>query len=540
MAINFLRRLFNLKVKNSNAFRRFDRSIPLTLSSVNRQRNMPDSVRRKASTELTDTYYGFGLPYLRDRIKETIKNSAVKQEMFNIAVALPLLKKFMDSISRVYTTNPIRRFYDKDGKQIVDDLEEFQDSKNYNKNPKLYKKLTELYNEEVEATLKQAESLTNLLNTTIYKVITTEQNKTKIVFIENDIVQINQQESDATKAKDIVFIKDQYDSVLNLYEPYTLEMWNSEVKIVPIEDDELSAGEEREETTVNEASLEAEKLFGYKQIGYAFAPFVVFRSGIPSGSFWDNKDDDVVQYIKAINMSLTELRYLVRYASFGLKYTVNIKVPKDGVLDPQGIIQFGADSSGAPGSDNSKNWDIGEFDNSGRIKEVIDSIVFNMKMLFNMYNLPLDSLISSNSVRSAENKEMDNEELFDYVNKQREIWNLNEQHLFKVLMSVYNRDNKDNIPVGITLQVNFEELETKEKVNADWVTEIENNVSSYLDWLKEKNPDLDREELQRLFEDNKNINDVVEEENEEGDDDKTDKTNVKSVTKKETKISKTD
>ena len=36
--------------------------------------------------------------------------------------------------------------------------------------------------------------------------------------------------------------------------------------------------------------------------------------------------------------------------------------------------------------------------------------------------------------------------------------------------------------------------------------EIQNNVRTYIDWLSELNPDLDRDELMRLFEENKSIN----------------------------------
>ena len=89
-----------------------------TLHSVDRQRNISEENRRTYATELLDSYYGFGLPYLRGAIEKSFKSKITQNAMKNLAVELPLLNKFMREISRVYLVNPTRRFFI-DGKEIL-------------------------------------------------------------------------------------------------------------------------------------------------------------------------------------------------------------------------------------------------------------------------------------------------------------------------------------------------------------------------------------------------------------------------------------
>lgn len=478
---------------------------PITLVSVNRQRNMTDEVRRRYATEQLDSFYGFSIPYLRWLIDTQINNRTIAIEMKSLAIALPLLKKFISSISRVYAQSPVRTFF-MDGKQIVSELpSKISDESKFILNKKLLDILNSFYNKDVNASIKEAEQLTNLLKTTIYKVITDENNMIRIKFIPNDTVQICQDVTDPNITNDIAFIRDDFSNDRTfLRNTRVLEQWSQETKRIPLEKDG-QVDKDTLETSPNEAANEANKLFKTKRIGSAFAPFVVFRESDPANTFWNLKEADTFDFIKSINMSLTELRYLIRYASFGLKYIINAKMDNTSSIDPTGFISF---QSSSRRSGDSGNIQVGEFDNKGRIKEVIESIIFSLKMLYDSYNLPFDSLISTNSRASAESKQMDNEELFAFINSQRDVWSVNEKDLFKVMQAVHNRDNTNNVPKGIEIRVNYEEHKTQEKLAEDWMIDIQNNISSVLDWISAENPDLNRDEVQRLFESNVSINSV--------------------------------
>lgn len=549
--------------KRKNGKETIVESQTVTLTPVTRKKLLQENVRRVYATELLDTYYGFGKPYLEDLIRTTITSKNIQQQMLLIARSLPLLKFFTNSISRVYSTQPERKFY-LDGKEIIKTPKEViekqakekelkkqqknlgqengqsqvvkkeipqtdkQSSEVANENEEqpfnqllnedkfyyddeLYEVLSNLYNDEVIIAIKQAEKLTNLLNTTVHKVVTNEQGKIRMVFIPNDSVQVQPDYSDLTKAAQLAFVQDVIQDGTGMQKVITvLENWSKDKKMIP--NNGVQKENPDEEGFENEAALKYEELFGTKECGAAFAPFIVFKDTSKGTDFWDVKDKDVIDYIKSINMSITELRYLEKFTSFGLKYTVNIKLPTDGKLDPSGVWQLAVENNSVPGSETGKNWDIGEFKNEGKIDEVIRAIIFNMKMLFSMYNIPLDALVSTNSRSSAESKEKDNQQLYNEINSQRDIWNLNEQNAFKVFQAVWNRDNDYQIPKGIEMTVDYEEKASTEKVAEDWITEIQNNISTAIDWLADKNPDLDRDELMQLLKSNKAINDEQKEE----------------------------
>ncbi len=510
---NFFTKKFNLGKTKEGKGRTVCTSTLLTIESVTRQRNMTDEARRRYATEQIDSFYGFSLPYLRGLIEKQIDNTTIQNEMKKLAVALPLLKRFISSISKVYAENPQRSFFI-DDKQIVAELpSDISDETKFEENKELFDKLSSFYNKNVVTCIKEAEQLTNLLKTTIYKVVTDDTGEIKIKFIPNDTIQICQSAIDPNLANEIAFVRDDFaDEGVIIRNTRIIEQWTADEKTIPVEQDGV-VNQVNEEISDNEASKESKLLFDSKKIGSAFAPFVVFRESDPTNTFWNLKDADTFDFIKSINMNLTELRYLIKYSSFGLKYVVNGSMAKDSVLDPTGLISF-TSAGRTPGD--SDNIQVGEFENSGRIKEVIEAIIFNLKMMYDSFNLPFDSLISSNSVRSAENKLLDNENLFAHVNSQRDIWAVNEESLFKVMQSVYNRDNTDKIPKGVELRVNYEEQRTQEKTQEEWMVEIQNNVSSVIDWIGAENPDLNKDELLRLFENNILVN-ALSSADEEGD-----------------------
>ena len=86
------------------------------------------------------------------------------------------------------------------------------------------------------------------------------------------------------------------------------------------------------------------------------------------------------------------------------------------------------------------------------------------------------------------------------------------------MIAVYNRDNQE-LPKGLSLMVNFEKREVQKKLAEDWLVEIQNGVSNICQWIMAENPDLSRDEAQKLYESNlatndKETNNLFEEEGE--------------------------
>ena len=96
-----------------------------------------------------------------------------------------------------------------------------------------------------------------------------------------------------------------------------------------------------------------------------------------------------------------------------------------------------------------------------------------------MYDLPFDSLLATKNVMSAENKQVENEALFSYINSQMNIWAENEQNLFKAMIAVYNRDYNE-LPKGLSMTVNFEKRDVQKKLAEDLVSRNSEWSSKYL------------------------------------------------------------
>ena len=65
---NFLNRFFTAK-GTDDKINKYCQIEHITLTAVERKRNLNETDRKKYATELLDTYYGFGLPYLKGQIK---------------------------------------------------------------------------------------------------------------------------------------------------------------------------------------------------------------------------------------------------------------------------------------------------------------------------------------------------------------------------------------------------------------------------------------------------------------------------------------
>jgi len=268
----------------------------------------------------------------------------------------------------------------------------------------------------------------------------------------------------------------------------------------------------------NRAVQSMQKYFGVgkevKHIGSGFPPFVVLRPEIASSDFWNAKGKDVVDLIKQINMAFTELRYLQRFGSFGLKYVMNAKLPQDRVLDLLGIIELLPAKSGAdiPSQTQPIEPKVGEFKNEGRISEMIDSIFKMVTFLYDMFGINVNRLITTKDAESAQSKELDVQSLRDFIEGQQDIWAVNEDYIFNTLVSVYNRDNTGTkaLPKQLSIAIDYadpmEAAEDMVKSIEAKLLKIDNNIMSFVDWMQEENPDLSDEEALRLIDKNKVTN----------------------------------
>ena len=403
------------------------------------------------------------------------------------------------------------------------------ESSKYVVNPDLLDVLEDkFYSHRNSIALKVAEEYTNLLGDTVWKITADDEGGLKMVFIPNDTVgayafdkkkpdQYDKSAKDTTIA-DIICIYEDEISKDDIYyqEPNELEKWTAEKK--------TTYG--NKEPTENEASESTRKYFKNNEKGYigsSFAPFWIARSEFAWGSFWNVKNVDILHFIDELNVKLSHKNYLFQTDTDNTKILIDGEPVGKTFSDPSVLNQVATkdlSTSNDPSKEAPNQAKLQEL-KSADLKKLDEAIMQDFKTLFKMFDLPFDSLMASKNVMSAENKQVENEALFAYVNSQMDIWTENEQNLFKVMISVYNRENeKSPIPSGLSMMVNFEKREVQKKLSEDWMVEIQNGVSNICQWIMAENPDLSKDEAKKMFDSNmamnqQETNDLFEDEEED-------------------------
>lgn len=478
--------------------------------------------RKRLATQLIDTFKGNQEPYLRALIYDRYKDPIFADLRVKYLAPLPILKKLIKNISKIYDRTPIRKFY-LDKKEIVRELNDLMNSNKYVVNPKLLDILEQkFYNNRNDTTLKMAEEYTNLLGDTIFKVKSDDEGNLKLIFLPNDIVSAFSYNIDSKEFKksaqesniaDIICVyRDEVSKDDVFYnKPTEVEKWTVEKK--KVYNDKNASDNEASKQAINYFDSE-----GY--IGYSFAPFVVFRSEHSWGSFWNIKDSDVLKFINELNLKISHKNYLTQTDTDNTKVLIDGE-PMENIFSDASVLNqiatkdlANANNPNAQAPSQAKLQELKTAD----LKKLDEAIMQDMKTLFKMYDLPFDSLLATKNVMSAENKQVENEALFAYINSQMNIWVENEQNLFKTMIAVYNRDNQ-KLPKGLTLMVNFEKREVQKKLAEDWLVEIQNGVSNICQWIMAENPDLSKDEAQNLYEsnlasNNKETNNLFEDEEE--------------------------
>jgi len=488
-----------------------NQTLSVVQASVRRAKDLVEEDRRLYATELMDFYAGFGHKYIAVAIVASFKKQYIQDMMKQLIVPFPILQDFTDQFSAVYDVPP-KRIFTLDGKCIVAELPETEgdsyiDEEKYYVDKQLKDTLDSIYDLEMCTRIKNSEAMTNLLNTTIYKV-NNREGKLHLDFIPNDIVTVGANVEDPTVIDSLCFLKQSFRDVNNVIK-LTYEYWNLEEFYITDEHGELQSVKGPNRAVSEWLQLNDNKAM---HIGPGFAPFIVLRSELSDDDFWNIKNKDIVDCIKQILLSFTELRYLQRYGSFGLKWVLGAKVPDDASLDLLGIMELSQDSkSNIPGI-GSENVSVGEFQNVSRMQELAASIMDGLRFLYALKGLNTDRLLAMKQAESGEAKKIDQQQLIGNIIAQQDIWKLNEQNIFNTLISVWNRDNVNayKIPKDVNIGIDYYDAfaqagDVLKEIEA-FMSKIQNNIKTPIDWIMQENPNLTEKEAANLYQRNKDIN----------------------------------
>jgi len=150
------------------------------------------------------------------------------------------------------------------------------------------------------------------------------------------------------------------------------------------------------------------------------------------------------------------------------------------------------------------------------IKEVRETIDWFIRKIAASKGLNPNSFLDGVKATSGYSKIIDSLEQLDIRRDDVEPCRIYEQERFGITRIVNNVHSGEKgmkkIPEDLRLQVDFKEIEipkTQDEIIAEREFEKAHNLSTPIDWLMEKNPDIDEDTAKEIIEKNKEINTTI-------------------------------
>ncbi len=228
---------------------------------------------------------------------------------------------------------------------------------------------------------------------------------------------------------------------------------------------------------------------------YGCPPFVALHDGLPLDDFFLPLPLDLISQQEAINLKLSDLLHVISLQSHG--QPVSKGLPEKAMLKigPNQAINLPADTR-------DKTHDFRFADTNAKIEETVTAIQALINWAYISHGLPASSISSDAKESSGVAKQVDNFELDEMRQDDRELFAGYEQALFNLIRIVNNTHSKKQLSESSTLQVDFAEVKPpiseKEQLEV-WDQLMEMGLMSLVDVACRRNPDLSREDAEQLI-----------------------------------------
>jgi hypothetical protein len=238
-------------------------------------------------------------------------------------------------------------------------------------------------------------------------------------------------------------------------------------------------------------------------------PLVVFRESLPTeGTFLLTMPEDLINATDNINVKLTFLNRLIKFQSFGVPVVTNPQLTETGKVQleiavdhPIVLIQQDKDTPS----------DFKFVSPDAKILEIEDVIDKDIARIANNYSINPDDLIASKLRSTSDSKNAGNAKLNEVRDMRKLILVPTIIELWKKIIVVWNVNNPNRklSEDGVIVKVNNSKrlYETVDDYIKQKTFELENNLSTPIDWMIENADDLTRDEaIQRI---NDNIEEIA-------------------------------
>ena len=234
-------------------------------------------------------------------------------------------------------------------------------------------------------------------------------------------------------------------------------------------------------------------------------PFVSIAKN-KDGTFWAEGGDDLVDGCIAINLSLTDLAYILKYQGMGIFYLFGKGIPKEEFeVGPASVLTLDMEE-GDPAPN------VGFANPGAPIEQHLRAMEQHLAFLLSSNGLDLSTIqgqLSANSAQSGLQEMIRRAENTDQVEDQRSVYKKAEKNLFDIMFSWHNNlirvgkhYHPDFLEVGNVSE--NEKVETEFTMPAQFATEMERlevigkrkelGLDTQIDSIMRDNPDLSEEQ----------------------------------------------
>jgi len=412
-----------------------------------------DTSRKTDAVKRLDFYLDNTEPYVRDYLAATFPTT--EKDLF--PAFFNIVKKIINLLSSVYGEPANRSLIDATDK----DLETFD---------------TIIDTMNLDEKMKVANRYTNLLKTILLKP-TWRNDRMELDIFTGDILDV----VTGSSLEDIQQVIITHYSTTGRLEDMSFTSWTRE--------------------QVNQYDFNR-TLLTSRANPYQVIPFVPIHARPPVHDFWTLGGDDLVNAQESIYQLLSDLLFVVKYQGFGVSV---LKEPSSdhAILSADQLIV-------APNSTirlSNKDSDFKIEQPKAPIKDVIQLIEFIFQQTAITNGLSGGQVSMKQNRQSGASKVIASEELREIRRNQIPTYQRAETQLFELCRTVYNTHNPfRQFSASCGFEISFPEIKlhksqlTQEKQAEAWERELKIGISSPVEILMEKNPDLTRDQAIRKLE----------------------------------------